>query len=103
VTIADLLLDTHDVTAVLAVNDELALAVLRGCRRRRIAVPEDLSVVGFDDVPSAAEAGLATVHQSFLEKGRVAAGLLTQDASAPPKNILLPTHFVERSSTAPPP
>jgi DNA-binding LacI/PurR family transcriptional regulator len=99
---ADLLLDSHDVTAILAVNDELALAVLRACLRRGIAVPEDLSVVGFDDVPAAADAGLATVHQSFLEKGRVAAQLLTQDAAAPPKTILLPTHFVERSSTARP-
>ncbi len=99
---ADVLLDTHDVTAVLAVNDELAMAVLRACGRRGIAVPEDLSVVGFDDVPAAADAGLATIHQSFLEKGRVAAQLLTEDPSSAPKNILLPTHFIERSSTAPP-
>jgi DNA-binding LacI/PurR family transcriptional regulator len=101
---ANELLDAHDITAMLAVNDELALAVLRACRRRGIAVPEELSVVGFDDVPAAAEAGLATVHQSFLEKGRVAAQLLTDDParSSGPKSILLPTHFVARTSTAAP-
>ncbi|WP_233165015.1 substrate-binding domain-containing protein [Mycobacterium sp. AT1] len=99
---AELLLDTHDVTAVLAVNDELGMAVLRACRRRNIAVPEQLSVVGFDDVPAAADTGLTTVHQSFVEKGRAAAQLLTDGTSAKPQRVLLPTTFVERTSTASP-
>lgn len=99
---ADLLLDTHDVTAVLTVNDELGMAVLRACRRRNIAVPEQLSVVGFDDVPAAADVGLTTVHQSFVEKGRVAAQLLTDGAAVAPQRVLLPTSFVERTSTAAP-
>ena len=99
---ADLMLRTHDVTAILTVNDELGMAVLRACRRRKVAVPEQVSVVGFDDVPAAAEAGLTTVHQSFVEKGRVAAQLLTDGASVEPQRILLPTTFTERTSTAPP-
>jgi pimeloyl-ACP methyl ester carboxylesterase len=60
------MLSTHDVTAILTVNDELGMAVLRACRRRKVAVPEQVSVVGFDDVPAAAEAGLTTVHTPTL-------------------------------------
>jgi DNA-binding LacI/PurR family transcriptional regulator len=99
---AETMLDTRDVTAVLAVNDELGMAVIRACRRRNIAVPERLSVVGFDDVPAAELAGLTTVHQSFIDKGRAAAELLTEGATAVPQRILLPTTFVERASTAAP-
>jgi DNA-binding LacI/PurR family transcriptional regulator len=99
---ADRMLDANDVTAILAVNDELAVAVIRAARRRNIAVPEQLSVVGFDDVPAAAGAGLTTVHQSFVDKGRVAAELLTDGAATTPQRILLPTTFVERASTAAP-
>ncbi|MET0700365.1 MAG: LacI family DNA-binding transcriptional regulator [Mycobacterium sp.] len=100
---ADTLLDSSDVTAILATKDELALAVLRACRRRGIAVPEQMSVVGFDDVPASAEAGLTTVHRDFVEEGRVAAQLLVDnDPAAPPRKVLFPTTFVVRSSTAPP-
>ena len=54
-------------TAILTVNDEVGMAVLRACRRRDVAVPEQVSVVGLDDSPAAAEAGPTTVHQSFVE------------------------------------
>ncbi|CAN5577248.1 LacI family DNA-binding transcriptional regulator [soil metagenome] len=99
---ADRFLDEQpDLTAIIAVNDELALAVLRACRRRGIDVPTQLSVVGFDDVPDAAEAGLSTVHQDFVEKGRLASQILI-DAPETPQKVLLDTTFVVRSSTAPP-
>jgi DNA-binding LacI/PurR family transcriptional regulator len=99
---AERLLDElPDLTAVIAGNDELALAVLRACRRREIDVPGDLSVVGFDDVPAAAEAGLSTVHQDFVEKGRLACQMLIDPADTPRK-VMLGTRFVVRQSTAPP-
>jgi DNA-binding LacI/PurR family transcriptional regulator len=78
------------VTAILTVNDEVGMAVLRACRRRDVAVPEQVSVVGLDDSPAAAEAGPTTVHQSFVEKGRVAAQLHTDGASVEPHCIVLP-------------
>jgi DNA-binding LacI/PurR family transcriptional regulator len=99
---ADRLLDEKpELTAVIAGNDELALAVLRACRRRGVDVPGELSVVGFDDVPAAAEAGLSTVHQDFVEKGRVACQMLI-DPVETPRKVMLETRFVVRQSTAPP-
>lgn len=99
---ADRLLDEQpELTAVIAQNDELALAVLRACRRRGIDVPGHLSVVGFDDVPAAGAAGLSTVHQDFVEKGRLASQLLI-DAPAVSQKLLLGTSLVVRATTAPP-
>ncbi len=100
---AEALLDSSDATAILTTKDELGLAVLRACQRRGIAVPDELSVVGFDDVPAAAAAGLTTVHRDFVDEGRAAAQLLIDnDSRTPPRKMLFPTSFVERHSTGPP-
>jgi DNA-binding LacI/PurR family transcriptional regulator len=101
---AEMLLDSSDATAVLATKDELALALLRACRRRNVAVPEAMSVVGFDDVPAAEAAGLTTVHRDFVDEGRTAAQLLIDNVSgAPPRKVLFPTSLTLRASTGPPP
>lgn len=91
-----------DATAVLALSDALALAALDEASRRGIDVPNDLSVVGFDDVPEAAPARppLTTIAQPTEEKGRVAARLLFE--GGPPRQVVLPVSLVVRSSTAPP-
>ena len=94
-------------TAVFAANDQMALGLLRALHESGIRVPEDVSVVGFDDLP---ESGfftppLTTVRQDFRELGqrtmalilRVLAGEL--DASEP----LVEPMLIVRSSTAPPP
>ncbi|MCV7131952.1 substrate-binding domain-containing protein [Mycobacterium hodleri] len=96
-----LLHDRPDLTAILAVNDELALAALRVCQRREIAVPRQLSVVGFDDVPAAAAAGITTIHQDFVEKGTIASQLLI-DQSDTPQKVILPTSLMTRQSTGAP-
>jgi LacI family transcriptional regulator len=74
-------------------------------RRRGIAVPEQLSVVGFDDIETAAAVtpALTTVRQPLLEKGRTA-GRLILGHDKPPRGgkLLLPTELVVRASTAPP-
>lgn len=57
-------------TAVLASTDVLALQTLRELRARGIRVPDEVSVAGFDDVPDAAAAGLTTMAQPLVEKGR---------------------------------
>jgi len=54
----------------------LALQALRELQARAIRVPDDMSVIGFDDVPDAAAAGLTTMAQPLVEKGRAAARLL---------------------------
>ena len=59
-------------------SDVLALAAIAEARRRGRRVPEDLSVVGYDDVPEAARADppLTTVAQPIVEKGRLAAHMI---------------------------
>ncbi len=89
-------------TALLCMSDQLALGALEAARTLGLSVPGGLSVVGFDDVPAAAVAGLTTVHQPTVEKGRLAGSLLLarlagEEPSAPP--ALLPTRLVLRRTT----
>jgi DNA-binding LacI/PurR family transcriptional regulator len=69
---AHLLLDRGGVTAVFASNDQMALGVYHAALERGLRIPEDLSVVGFDDIPEAAHfwPPLTTVLQDFTELGR---------------------------------
>lgn len=66
--VADRLLDVSD--AVVAMSDQLALAVLDAAHRRGLRVPSDLTVGGWDDGPDAEGAGLTTVTQSLFDQGR---------------------------------
>ena len=60
-------------------SDEMAIGVLHGLRSAGVRVPEDVSVVGFDDHPDAEAFGLTTVHQPAHDCGaRLAAGLVTE-------------------------
>lgn len=94
----------HPPTAILSTSDQLAIGLLEEARRRGIAVPRDLSVVGFDDIDAAAAVtpSLTTVRQPLLEKGRVAGRLILGQQAPPPGDaFLLPTELVVRASTAP--
>jgi DNA-binding LacI/PurR family transcriptional regulator len=92
-----------DITAVLAMSDVLALAMIGEAQRRGRDVPEDLSVVGYDDVPEAARAEppLTTVAQPIVEKGRLAARMIFDPG--PPRKETLPVRLVPRGSTGPAP
>jgi len=85
-------------TAVIAATDELALDAIEAAREAGMRVPEDLSVVGFDDVPAAAPAGLTTVRQPLFEKGAIAGRLLSERAA---DEVILPVELVVRASTGP--
>ena len=91
-----------DATAILAMSDRQAIAILAEAKRRNIDVPKDLSVIGFDDAENAifADPPLTTIAQPTVEKGRIAARILFE--SAPPRQVVLPTRLVVRASTAPP-
>lgn len=98
----------EDCTAVFAANDQMALGLLRALDEKGRKVPEDVSVIGFDDIPEAGSflPPLTTVHQDFAEVGRrCVEGVLRQmQQSAPGRGTtLVPTRLVLRSSTAPPP
>jgi DNA-binding LacI/PurR family transcriptional regulator len=98
-----------DCTAVFASNDQMALGLLHAFQERGKAVPGDISVVGFDDLPDAAHFAppLTTVHQDFAEVGRKSAQeVLRQirEHDVPRSGTdIVPTRLVVRSSTAPPP
>lgn len=93
-----------DVTAVFAGNDSMALGLLKALHERGRRVPEDVSVVGFDDLPDAAFywPALTTVAQDFSELGRRALSLALQalrNEPEPKVDLIEPT-LVVRGSTS---
>ena len=102
---AAVLLDRPDPpTALLAMSDELAIGALQAAEAAGIAVPHDLSVIGFDDTQAAADARppLSTIAQPHRTKGETAVRMLLHP-DAQPGRVVLPTSLVVRESTAPPP
>lgn len=98
---AALILDAApDATAILSMADLQAILVIEEAKRRGLAVPRDLSIVGFNNIPEAAPANLTTVDSNGAEKGRVAARLVF--AAGPVRHETLPTWLVVRETTAPP-
>jgi len=97
------------VTAIFCGNDQNALGVLRALHEAGRRVPQEVSVVGFDDTPDSGYflPPLTTVRQDFSELGRRSiAVLLDQIATGvaePPEHIVLVPELVVRASTAPPP
>lgn len=93
------------VTAIFCYNDMIAVGALLACRELGIAVPDQLSVVGYDDVETAryVTPPLTTIHQPKLRLGEIAMQMLLdllQGRSV--QNQVLPTELVVRASTAPP-
>jgi DNA-binding LacI/PurR family transcriptional regulator len=98
----ELLLDKYDLTGILATTDVLALTAMDVMKGRGIQIPEEMSVIGFDNLAEADQAGLTTIAQPLVEKGRVAAELILQVvAGKTAGTTILPTSLVERTSTAP--
>ena len=99
--------ENRGVTAVFASNDYAALGVLKAASQRGIRVPEDLSVVGFDDVPESGYfiPSLTTMRQDFAELGRQALSLLLSQLDGNPESHSRPIvpKLIIRDSTAPPP
>jgi len=94
-------------TAIFASSDASAFGVLRAARGLGLRVPEDLSVVGFDDVPEASwvTPGLTTVRQPLRQMGIAAVELLLgllKDPGRPAARVVLETDLIIRGSTAPP-
>ncbi|GAS81725.1 LacI family DNA-binding transcriptional regulator [Paenibacillus amylolyticus] len=93
-----------DTDGVIASNDIAAMAVLHEASRIGRKVPDDVQVIGFDDIPmsSLLSPALSTIRQPAYEMGREAAGLLIQlveQAAIENKNIQLPVSFIERGTT----
>ncbi|MFF3785265.1 LacI family DNA-binding transcriptional regulator [Streptomyces sp. NPDC001933] len=100
------LADQSDCTAVFAANDQMALGLLRALHERGRKVPQDVSVIGFDDIPESGSflPPLTTVHQDFAEVGRrcVESALRqVRQGGEERGTTLVPTRLVVRDSTAP--
>lgn len=99
-----LLTQPHRPTAIFAASDTQALGVITAARELRVRVPDELSVVGYDDIEIADYAGLTTVRQGLAESGRIGAELLLTELaerSDPPASVLLQPEVVVRGTTAP--
>jgi len=95
-----------DVSAIFAANDQTALGILRALHEHGLRVPDDVSLIGFDDLP---ESGffippLTTVRQGFEEVGRRALRMLVTQMEGKREVLheLVPPVFVPRGSVAPP-
>ncbi|MEU2129537.1 LacI family DNA-binding transcriptional regulator [Streptomyces sp. NPDC018352] len=100
------LAEQPDCTAVFAANDQMALGLLRALHERGRKVPQDVSVIGFDDIPESGSflPPLTTVHQDFAEVGRrcVESALRqVRQGGEERGTTLVPTRLVVRDSTAP--
>jgi DNA-binding LacI/PurR family transcriptional regulator len=87
--------------AVFAYNDAAALAALRACTARGLRVPDDIAIIGFDDIPAAAHATppLSTIAVDKEALGRRGVELLLEDSPAE-LEVRLPVHLVVRASTS---
>ncbi|BAL86250.1 putative LacI-family transcriptional regulator [Actinoplanes missouriensis 431] len=99
-------------TAFLCFSDTTAVGVRQAAEDLRLRVPEDLSIVGFDDGPDAVrmQPALTTVRQDVVAKGQAAAAALTEairrsrgGPAGPVPHIMLPTELVIRDSSGPAP
>lgn len=95
-------------TAIMAADDEIAVGVLTAARELGVRVPQDLSVIGFDDTPQApwTTPPLTTVHQHLEEMGRMAVQTVVAIAGGQrpvSRHVELATSLTIRETTAPPP
>lgn len=91
-------------TALVVGNDQMALGAMRALREHGLHIPQDVSIVGFDDIPEAAyfEPPLTTINQNFAALGDQSVEYLTaliEDPGIPPHQRVLYPHLVERAST----
>ncbi|MCP1504209.1 DNA-binding LacI/PurR family transcriptional regulator [Curtobacterium herbarum] len=100
------LLDEHpDVTAVFAANDVTALGAMSAIAERGLRVPEDISVIGYDDTPIAASryVGLTSIDDRSIDIGRGAGARLLEriaDPALPTTEVLVEPRLVARRTTA---
>jgi LacI family transcriptional regulator len=96
-------------TALFAANNFITSGAFRAVREAGLRVPEDISIVSFDDLPTASDMGpaLTVAAQPAYEMGRRATELLLTrlagEGPAEPQEIVLPTEIIVRGSSAPPP
>ena len=98
----ELLQQDPGLTAIFAMSDEMGAAVVNELQRRGLRVPEDVSVLGFDNTSTSLHVNppLSTMAQPLEEMGRMAVKKLLRSRDLGPK--IMPHRLIERGSTAPP-
>ncbi|MCX7680628.1 MAG: LacI family transcriptional regulator [Anaerolineae bacterium] len=94
-------------TAIFAANDVMAFGAMEAIRECNLRIPEDVSVMGFDDIPEASRVHppLTTIQQPLEEMGRLATRMLLErlrDPAIGPRRVELPTRLIVRQSCQPP-
>ena len=92
-------------TAIFAASDTQAMGVLEAARNLKMHVPENLSVIGYDDIEVAEYLGLTTIRQLLFESGQRGVELLLETLETPPAEPIcevLPTELIVRQTTTPP-
>jgi LacI family transcriptional regulator len=89
-------------SAILALSDLMAIGVLQELRRQGLRVPDDISVMGIDDITVAQSLApaLTTVAVPLAEMGEIAFGMLRKPAAVRPRRRVVPAHLMVRESTA---
>jgi LacI family transcriptional regulator len=106
ISLGHTLSERRDVTAVFATADILAAGIITGLTERNRSVPQDMSVVGFDNTvfSRVSNPPLTTIHQDAEEKGSIAAEVmvdcLEKKALPDNRNIILPVSLIERASVS---
>ena len=100
-------LDIEPGSAIFVANDNMSIGVVSALRERGLRVPEDVSIVGFDDVPEAGYLSppLTTVRQDFAALGELIMQkvlIAVEEPDSATEDTPLPTHLIVRQSTAPP-
>lgn len=98
----ELLTMTDHPSAIFAASDNQALSIMKVARQLNMRIPDDVAVVGFDDIDMADYVDLATVRQHLDESGRLAVEILLSriaDPSRPAQHIHLPLTLIERKTT----
>lgn len=93
----------HDITGIVVTADVMAAGIIAGLRKYGIKVPDDISVVGFDDISlcQMITPTLTTIHQDIPLRGRIAVNMMLErlEGKRPEKTeVILPTYLVERES-----
>jgi DNA-binding LacI/PurR family transcriptional regulator len=92
--------------AIFAENDILAIGILHGIKDSGLKVPDDIALIGFDDIAFSAyqEIQLSTIHQPKEEMGSTAAEILIEEiegrpGETPPRKVILEPELIVRSSS----
>ena len=92
--------------ALFAASDAMALGAIRAAQELGLRIPQDLAVIGFDDIPAAAVStpALTTMRQPIQQSGGAAAETLIEIIASPeiqPRQIILPVELIQRESCLP--